>query len=127
MTTNELTLSSDLPTLTAEINAYKRVAGEAIFEIGNRLKAVRDAKIDAESLEERKLAKQREDAGGWIRWLVEYVDFDRTQAHRFIETSSQFQEVATSQHLSAGKIFEMLSLPSEVNRNEFVTSPHTIP
>ncbi|WP_342428418.1 hypothetical protein [Paenibacillus sp. FSL L8-0158] len=121
------TLSSDLPTITAEINAYKRVAGEAIFEIGRRLKSVRDAKSNSTDREVRKLAQQREEAGGWIRWLEEHVDFDRTRAHRFIEASVQFPHVATSQHLDVGKIFEMLSLPSDIDRSSFVSSPHTIP
>jgi len=45
---NELTsrepreLSTDINVITAEINAYQQVAGEAIFEIGRRLKGVRD-------------------------------------------------------------------------------------
>ncbi|CAM4528033.1 hypothetical protein [Paenibacillus xylanexedens] len=65
MTTNELALSSDLSTLIAEINAYKRVDGEAIFEIGKRLKSVRDAKLDGKDADEPRLAQQREDAGGY--------------------------------------------------------------
>lgn len=31
-------LSNDINIITAEVNAYQRVAGEAIFEIGGRLK-----------------------------------------------------------------------------------------
>jgi len=39
---NELsTLSTDINVITAEINAYQRVAGEAIFEIGRRLHEVK--------------------------------------------------------------------------------------
>ncbi|MGF9872882.1 DUF3102 domain-containing protein [Bacillus tropicus] len=40
---NELVkLSKDINVITAEINAYQRVAGEAIFEIGRRLKYVKE-------------------------------------------------------------------------------------
>jgi Protein of unknown function (DUF3102) len=35
-------LFSDIHVITAEINAYQRVAGEAIFEIGRRLKHVKE-------------------------------------------------------------------------------------
>ncbi|MEA0554764.1 DNA modification methylase [Lysinibacillus irui] len=35
------TLSTDINVITAEINAYQRVAGEAIFEIGRRLHEVK--------------------------------------------------------------------------------------
>ncbi|MCZ4149604.1 hypothetical protein BZG21_34900, partial [Escherichia coli] len=96
-------LSSDLPTLTAEINAYKRVAGEAIFEIGKRLKSVRDAKIDAETADERRLAQQREDAGGWIRWLDDNFNFKRTQAHVYVSLAEKQNElgVRTSEHQGA--------------------------
>lgn len=125
--TQVLELAADLPTITAEINAYKRVAGEAIFEIGRRLKSVRDAKTDSSDEKERRLAEQRENAGGWIRWLEGSVDFDRTQAHRIIEASLQFRDVAMSQRVSIGKIFEMLSLPTDIDRADFVSKPHTIP
>lgn len=101
------------------------MAGEAIFEIGKRLKSVRDAKIDGKTAEERKLAQQREDAGGWIRWLEGHVEFTRQTSTRAIQSYEQFG--TTSYHFDVGKIFEMLSLPSEIDRNEFVTAPHTIP
>ncbi|CAM4390125.1 DUF3102 domain-containing protein [Paenibacillus phoenicis] len=109
---------SFLPTITAEINAYKRVAGEAIFEIGRRLKSVRDAKIDSSRADERNLARQREEAGGWIRWLEEHVDFDRSQAHRFITVFEELGDVGTYQRFGLRALYEIATLPPEERTRE---------
>ncbi|MGG1266753.1 DUF3102 domain-containing protein [Brevibacillus laterosporus] len=104
-------LSNDLYVITAEINAYKRVAGEAIFEIGRRLKHVRDNDLSK---------------GEFKRWARDNCEFDESTAFKLIKSYEQFGIVATSP-LSVAKIFEMLSLPSDIDRAEFVTQPHTIP
>jgi hypothetical protein len=111
---------SFLPTITAEINAYKRVAGEAIFEIGRRLKSVRDAKIDSGRADERNLARQREEAGGWIRWLEEHVDFKRMHAHRFITVFEELgSDVSPGIHtLTLKALYEIATLPPEERTRE---------
>ncbi|MEK5507612.1 DUF3102 domain-containing protein [Paenibacillus sp. FSL P4-0113] len=115
-----VTLSSDLPTITAEINAYKRVAGEAIFEIGRRLKSVRYAKSDSTDPEARKLAQQREEAGGWIRWLEEHVEFKRSYAHKFISVYDEIGEsVSTSKHRGLEALYEIATLPSDERTREY--------
>lgn len=112
-------MSADLPTITAEINAYKRVAGEAIFEIGRRLKSVRDAKADSGDPDERKLARQREEAGGWIRWLEDHVDFKRSYAHKFIAVFEEVGEgVSTSKHRGLEALYEIATLPPEERGRE---------
>src|SRR5690625_112658 len=85
---NELTntsnheLSSDINTITAEINAYQRVAGEAIFEIGRRLKGVR------ENPEKYGFEGYRD----WERWCKESLNMTRGNANRFIKVYNRFVE-----------------------------------
>ncbi|WP_260871465.1 DUF3102 domain-containing protein [Paenibacillus sp. Y412MC10] len=93
------------------MNAYKRVAGEAIFEIGRRLKHVK----------ENDLAH-----GQYTEWLRE-VEIEPRTAQRFVAAFEQFGKTTTSSHLPVGKIFEMLSLPSDIDRSDFVSQPHSIP
>ncbi|UYZ12190.1 DUF3102 domain-containing protein [Brevibacillus sp. WF146] len=103
-------LSNDLAVIAAEINAYKRVAGEAIFEIGRRLKDVRDAKLDSQDPRERLIAQQREEVGGWIKWLTEHVEFTRQTATRFIQAFEQFGDGTHAYHLPMYKIFDLISI-----------------
>ncbi|WP_253806539.1 DUF3102 domain-containing protein [Paenibacillus polymyxa] len=95
------------------------MAGEAIFEIGRRLKSVRDAKSDSAEPEVRKLAQQREEAGGWIRWLEESVDFKRMQAHRFITVCERLgSDVSTSIHAGLEMLYEIATLPPDERTRE---------
>src|SRR5699024_4851201 len=111
--TNELkgdanALSTDIHTITAEINAYQRVAGEAIFEIGRRLKHVK----------ENDLAH-----GEWTEWLTS-VGMTQDSARRFVRVYDEFGDSkhVTSRGLGINALYELVQIPEE-HREQ----PHTIP
>lgn len=95
---------------------------------GRRLKSVRDAKIDSGRADERNLARQREEAGGWIRWLEEHVDFKRMHAHRFITVFEEFgSDVSPGIHtLTLKALYEITKLPPDNDRADLVSKPHSV-
>lgn len=103
-------LSADIHVITAEINAYKRIAGEAIFEIGRRLKHVKETKI-------------AEGHGGWTAWLRS-VEMSTSQADRFEKVFEELSDgkFPTSGSMALGRLYEIATLPPEERER-----PHTIP
>ncbi|MGG3707369.1 DUF3102 domain-containing protein [Heyndrickxia coagulans] len=90
------------------INAYQRVAGEAIFEIGRRLKHVK----------ENDLAH-----GQWSKWC-ESIGMDRTTAYRFIKVYDELGRgnVAPWQQIGMKALYEIATLPPDEREK-----PHVIP
>jgi hypothetical protein len=64
--------------------------------------------------------------GEFGKWLKS-IDMTPRTAQRFIQAYEQLGNATTSSHLTSGKIFEMLSLPPEIDRQEFIEQPHAIP
>lgn len=103
------TLSPDIAVITAEINAYKRVAGEAIFEIGRRLKHVK----------ENDLAH-----GEWERWCREHIEMTPQHVNRFIRVFEELGGNRTSGFgmLGVKALYEIATLPAEEREK-----PHIVP
>jgi hypothetical protein len=102
------TLSSDIRIITAEINTYKRIAGEAIFEIGRRLKHVKENDLVH---------------GQWSRWCTESLDMDRKTADKFIVIFEQLGgDDSTSSQAGISALYEIATLPPEERER-----PHTVP
>ncbi|PTH41759.1 DUF3102 domain-containing protein [Staphylococcus agnetis] len=103
---NELQLSNNLTTIETEIKSYQNIAGQSIFEIGRRLKHVK----------ENDLAH-----GEWSNWLKS-VNFNDSQARKFIKVSDEFQERSTSNTLGVEALYQIATLPEPERTKEHITS-----
>lgn len=102
---NEVSLSTDLNVLTAEINSYKQIAGQSIWEIGRRLNYVK----------ENDLAR-----GEFINWLST-IGMDRYEATRFMKVAKELPNVDTFTHLGNKALYLIATLPEEERSKEHVT------
>ncbi|MGQ3740889.1 DUF3102 domain-containing protein, partial [Bacillus sp. Fil] len=108
---NEITnLSTDINIITAEIKSYQQIAGQSIFEIGKRLKYVKENDLMQ---------------GQWTTWCEKKCGIKRQTANRFIQAFEQFPNGTTSYQIESAKVFELLSLPREIDRQQFIEEPHT--
>lgn len=94
------TLSNDINVITAEINAYQRVAGEAIFEIGRRLHEVKYNPVKfglpvGTDKEGREIVAR----GAWGEWLTK-IDVPIDTAQRMISIFSELDGKAVSGRFS---------------------------
>lgn len=104
---NELKLSNDLTTIETEIKSYQNIAGQSIFEIGRRLKHVK----------ENDLAY-----GDFGKWL-EDIQIPYRQANRFIKVSEEFQSnMTTSSQIGLSVLYEIATLPEPERTKEHTTS-----
>lgn len=100
---SNVALSSDLNTVTAEIRSYQTIGGQAIFEIGRRLKWVK----------EHDLAH-----GEYGSWL-DSMNIDATFAKRAVKISEEFSGQATLPDLGASALYLIATMPPDER-----TKPH---
>lgn len=104
---NELQLSNDLTTIETEIKSYQNIAGQSIFEIGRRLKHVK----------ENDLAH-----GEFGKWL-EKMNMNQRIAQQMMKISSNPELNANMYtHLGTRALYEIATLPEKERIKEHITS-----
>ncbi|WP_240522294.1 DUF3102 domain-containing protein [Bacillus thuringiensis] len=111
MSNDSVELSNDINVITAEINAYQQVAGEAIFEIGRRLKYVKETDLVH---------------GAWSKWCESEIGMTRQHAHRFIKVFEELgtTDVTSGLHIGVKALYEIATMPEE-QRDKSHTIPST--
>lgn len=103
---NEIQLSDSLPIIETEIRQYQNLAGESIFEIGRRLKHVKENDLVH---------------GEFGKWL-ETIGMSSTSAKRFMKIAENPKlNSPTSDHLGASVLYEIATLPEPERTKEHVT------
>ena len=90
-------LSDNLTQLTTEIKTYQNIGGQAIFEIGRRLKWVK----------EHDLAH-----GEFGKWL-EDININHNIANKFMKIASSVPNYATSHNLGMQALYEIATMPED--------------
>lgn len=104
---NEIQLSDSLPIIETEIRQYQNLAGESIFEIGRRLKHVKENDLVH---------------GEFGKWL-ETINMDRRRSSEFIKVFEELEHsnVRTSGQLGSKVLYEIATLPEPERTKEHVT------
>lgn len=104
---NELQLSDDLTTIETEIKSYQNIAGQSIFEIGRRLKHV----------------KEKDLAHGEFREWHENIGLNKDFASKAMKVSEELIEnVETFRHLGLTALDMIATLPEPERTKEHTTS-----
>ncbi|MCQ6284871.1 DUF3102 domain-containing protein [Bacillus cereus] len=107
-----ITLSTDINVITAEIKSYQQIAGHSIFEIGMRLKHVKENDLVH---------------GEWTRWL-ETIGMQPRNAQRLMQVTMEFEGNTNAlSHLGFTKLLQITQLPENIDKQQFIEEVHTIP
>lgn len=102
---NELQLSNDLTTIETEIKSYQNIAGQSIFEIGRRLKHVKENDLVH---------------GEFGKWL-ETINLNQSTANKMMKVSSELNSY-TYTNLGLNALDMIATLPEPERTKEHVTS-----
>lgn len=100
---NEIQLSKDINILTAEINSYKQIAGQSIWEIGRRLNYVKENDL------------VHGEFGDWLK----SISLNHHEANRFMKVAKEIPNSTTYNNLGSNALYLLSTLPEEER-----TQPH---
>ncbi len=105
---NELQLSNDLTTIETEIKSYQNIAGQSIFEIGRRLKHV----------------KENDLAHGEFGRFLKSVGLTKSQSDRFVKIYSEHSQgkLPDVGNIGMSIVYEISTLPEPERTKEHTTS-----
>ncbi|MBA8761756.1 hypothetical protein [Staphylococcus coagulans] len=105
---NELKLSNDLTTIETEIKTYQNLAGQSIFEIGRRLKHV----------------KENDLAHGEFGKFLKSVGLTKSQSDRFVKIYSEHSQgkLPDVGNIGMSIVYEISTLPEPERTKEHITS-----
>lgn len=99
---NEISLSNNLSQIELEINHHKQIAGQSIWEIGRRLKHVKECNLTHGQF------------GSW----VESIGIARTEASRFIKIAEEIPNLGTYTNLGTKALYLIATLPAEEKQTQ---------
>ncbi|OJT35776.1 pathogenicity island protein [Staphylococcus ureilyticus] len=88
------------------MKSYQNIAGQSIFEIGRRLKHVKENDLVH---------------GQWSDWL-QSINMSRGQATKFIKISDEFSNDSPVNHLGIKALYSLATIPEEHREEKFETS-----
>lgn len=94
---NEVALSNDLTQLTTEIKTYQNIGGQAIFEIGRRLKWVKEHDLVH---------------GEFGKWL-ESIQMNHRTANRFMKIATELANWAPGSNLGWKPLYLIATMPPD--------------
>lgn len=98
----EITLSDNLAQIELEINHHKQIAGQSIWEIGRRLKHVKENNLTH---------------GEFGKW-VEGLGIAKTEASRFIKIADEIPNLGTYTNLGMKALYLIATLPEEEKQEQ---------
>ena len=99
---NEITLSNNLAQIELEISHHKQIAGQSIWEIGRRLKHVKENNLTH---------------GQFTTWVASQ-GIEIREAQRMMKVASELPNTTTWSHLGSRALYLIATLPEEERKEQ---------